>query len=78
VKAVDPHSEGLEPFFDEVPGVVVKLTAQFVTSEGSQIATSIHEKRCVGNIVFLGKPMQERRRGVSSAAAEHVDFEQEL
>ncbi len=46
-----------------------------MTSEGSQIAASIDEKRCLGDIVFLDESAQERRRGVSPAAAEHVDFE---
>ncbi|GAD51848.1 hypothetical protein MBEHAL_0608 [Halarchaeum acidiphilum MH1-52-1] len=31
--------------------------------EGSQIATSIDEKLCLGNIVFLGETVAERRRG---------------
>jgi hypothetical protein len=55
-----------------VPVVIVKMTAQTMTSEGSQIATSIDEKLCVGDIVVLGEPVKERRRGVSPAAAEHV------
>ncbi len=41
--------------------MIVKPTAQFVTREGSQIAASIDEKLCVGDIVFLGEPMQKRR-----------------
>jgi len=35
-----------------VPVVVVEMTAQFATGEGSQIATSIDEKLCLGSIVF--------------------------
>jgi hypothetical protein len=34
-----------------VPVVRGKMTAQLMTSEGSQIATSIDEKLCVGDIV---------------------------
>ena len=55
MKAVDPHGDGPEPFFDVISDLVVELTAQFVTSEGSQIATSIDEKLCIGNIVFFGE-----------------------
>jgi hypothetical protein len=49
-----------------------------VSSKGSQIAASINEKHCLGEIVFLGKLMQERRCGISPAAAEHVNFEQQF
>jgi len=61
VKAVDPHGHGLEPFFDVVPVGIVELTAQFVTSEGSQVATSIDEKLRLGDIVFLGETVEKRR-----------------
>ena len=47
-----------------------------MTRKGSQIAASIDEKLCVGEIVFLSEPMQKRRCGVGPVAAEHVDFEQ--
>jgi len=40
VEAVDSHGDGLEPLFDVVPSSIVEPTAQFVTCEGSQIATS--------------------------------------
>jgi len=53
MEAVDPHRHRLEPLFDVVPDLVVEPTAQFVTREGSQIATSIDEKLCVGDIVVL-------------------------
>jgi len=53
VEAVDSHGHSLEPFFDVVPLCVVELTAQFVASEGSQIATSIDKKLRVGDVVFL-------------------------
>ncbi len=46
-----------------------------MTSEDSQMAASIDEKLCLGDIVFRGESVQERRCGVSPAAAEHVDFE---
>jgi len=72
VKAVDPHGDCLEPLFDVVPVVIVKMTAQIMTSEDSQIATGIGEKVSVGDIVVLDEPVKERRRGVSPAAAEHV------
>jgi len=73
---VDSHSDGLRPLFDVVPSSVVVPTAQFVAREGRQIGTSIDEKPCVGQIVFLSEAMQERRCRVGPAAAEHVDFEQ--
>jgi hypothetical protein len=76
VKAVDSHGDGVKPLFDVVSLSIVELTAQLTTCEGSQIARSINEKLCVGNIVFLGESMQERRHGISPAAAEYVDFEQ--
>jgi len=44
-----------------VPVVIVELTAQTVTREDSQIATSIDEKLCVGDVVFLGETVEERR-----------------
>lgn len=44
VKAVNPHSNSLEPFSDVVPCSIVGLTAQFTASKGSQIAASINEK----------------------------------
>jgi len=75
VEAVDSHGHSLEPLFDVVPDSIVEPTAQIVTREGSQIADSIDEKRCLGNIVFLDESMQECRRGVGPAAAEHVNFE---
>jgi hypothetical protein len=59
-----------------VPGSIVESTAQFVTREGSQIATSIDEKLYVVEIVLLSGPMQERRRGIGPTAAEYVGFEQ--
>ena len=68
MKAVDPHGHGLEPFFDVVPVGIVELTAQFVTSEGSQVAASIDEKLRLGDIVFLGEAVEKRRRGTDPAA----------
>ncbi len=78
MEAVDPHCHSLEPFFDVVPFLVVELTVQFLPSKGSQIAAAIDEKLCFVDIVFLGEAVQKRRRGVSPAAAVHVDFEQQL
>jgi len=34
----------------------------------------MHEKLCIGDIVSLDGSMQERRHGISFAAAEHVDL----
>ena len=61
MKAVDPHSDRLEPLFDVVPVFVVGMTAHFVASEGSQIAAGIDEELRFGNVVFLGETMEKRR-----------------
>jgi hypothetical protein len=78
VEAVNSHGHSLEPRFDVVPVVVVEMTAQIVSIEGSQIPAAIDEKLCLIDVVFLGELMQECCRGVSPAAAEHIYFEQEL
>jgi len=44
MKAVNPHRDCLEPFFDVVPLAIVELTAQIMSKEGSQVATSIDQK----------------------------------
>ena len=72
VEEVNPHSHSLEPLFDVVPVVIVKMPTQIVTREGSQIATSIDEKLCVGDILSLGESTQERRRRGDPKATEHV------
>jgi len=56
-------------------GLRSRDVAQTVAREDSQIATSIDEKLCLGEIVFLGEAIEERRRGVSPVAAEHVNFD---
>ena len=53
VKAVNPHGDSSEPLFDVVPVAILELTARFSSREGSQIAASINEKRCVVEFVFL-------------------------
>ena len=75
MKVADPHDDGLVLRFAGVPVMIVKMTAHVVSSKGSQLATSIDDKLCVGDIVFLGESMKERRRGISPAAAEHIHFE---
>ena len=66
----------MKPLFDVVSLSIVELTAQLTTCKGSQIARSIDEKLCIGDIVFLSESVQKRRRGVGPAAAEYVNFEQ--
>jgi hypothetical protein len=61
-----------------VPIFVVKVIAQIVPREGSQIAVSIGENLRLGNIVFLAEAVEKRRSGVCPAAAVHVYFEQEF
>ena len=78
MKAVDSHRDGLKPLFDVVSVAIVELTAQLSAREGSQIAASIDEKLCFVDIVFLGKPVQKRRRGVGPAAAVDVDLQEKL
>lgn len=51
-----------EPLFDVVSGWIVEPTAQFVTGEGSQIATNIIEKLCLVKIMLFSESMQKRRR----------------
>jgi hypothetical protein len=60
VKAVDSHGDRVKLFVDVVSLSIVELTAQLTTYNGSQIARSIDEKLCVGDIVFLGEAMEER------------------
>ena len=57
VKEVNSHGHSLEPLFDVVPNPIVELTAQFVARNDRQIAATIDEKFCVGDIVFLGGSM---------------------
>ena len=64
MKAVDPHRDRLEPFFDVVPLTIVEPTAQLVSKQGSQVPTSVDEKLGIGDIVVLCESMQECRRGV--------------
>ena len=56
-----------------IPFFVVKLTAQIVSKEGSQIPTSINQKFDVRNVVFLGESVQERCHGIGPAAAVYVE-----
>ncbi len=44
-----------------IPVVVVEVTAQIVSSKGSQIPTSIREKLCLGDTMSLSETMQGRR-----------------
>ena len=74
VKAVGPHSHGLEPFFHVVPVGIIELTAQFVACEGSQVAASIDGKPRVGDIVFFGESVEKRRCGVGPAAAKDINL----
>lgn len=78
VKAVDPYRDDLKPLFDVVLLAVVELTAQSVSKESSQIATSINEKFGIEDVVFLSRSMEERRRGSGPIAAVHVDRQQQL
>jgi hypothetical protein len=78
MKAVDPHRDRLEPFFDVVPLAIFEPTAQIMSEEGSQVPASIDEKLGVGDVVFLRESMQKRRRGIGPAAADNVDIEQQL
>ncbi|ELY29274.1 hypothetical protein C500_11170 [Natrialba magadii ATCC 43099] len=74
MKTDNSHGDSLKQLFDGVSVAVVEVTAQVVTTEGSQVATSIDEN-LFANIVFLGKLMQKRRRRIGPAAAVHIDLE---
>jgi len=76
MKAVDSHRHRLERFFNVVPFGIVELTAQIVSKEGSQGATSIDQKLRLRNVVFLSETMEKRRRGIGPAAAVYVDLQQ--
>ena len=66
VKALDQHRNGLKPLFDVVASRVVELTAQLLTSQGSQIPAAVDEKLGICDLVFLGETMQERRHQKAS------------
>lgn len=68
IEAVGALFEGLKPFLDVVSVGIVKMTAQSKSGEGSRIAEAIHQKLRIGDIMFLGEAVDERRRGVSPAA----------
>jgi len=55
MKAVNPHRDCLEAFFEIVPFGIIELIAQIMSKEGSQVATSIDQKLSVRNVVFLGE-----------------------
>jgi hypothetical protein len=45
-----------------------------IVSKAGQIAASINEKHCIGDIMFLSESMEECRRGTDPAAAVNVGF----
>jgi co-chaperonin GroES (HSP10) len=51
----------LKPFLDVVSVRIVKVTAQSKSGEGSRIAEAIDEKLRLGDVVFLGEAVDERR-----------------
>ncbi|ELY55783.1 hypothetical protein C492_15026 [Natronococcus jeotgali DSM 18795] len=53
---------------------IVELTAQIVTTEGSQIAVVIDEKHRLREIEFLGESMEERNSWIGAASSEHCDI----
>jgi hypothetical protein len=77
VKAVDSYGDSLELSFDVVLVVAVEVTAQIVTRQGSQTATSVVKKLCLGDIVFPGEAMQEHRSGVILTDREANSYESE-
>jgi len=66
----------LRPLFDVISSGIVELTAQFVTSEGSQVSTSIGEKLRLGEVVFLRETVEKHRRGVCPVAAVEIDLQE--
>ena len=65
----------MEPFFDVVTVFVVEMTAEIVPSKSSQITHAVDEEFSVVELMNFSKSMEKRRRGVSPAAAVHVDVE---
>lgn len=72
-KAVDSHRDHLKPLLYVIALAVVELAAQLTASKGGQIAAGINEKHGVGDIVGLGKTMQERCRRIGSTTAVDID-----
>lgn len=75
MEAINPHFEGVKPFFDAVSVDIVELTAQPYSREGSQIAVAIDKNHCVGEVVFFGQFVQERSSWIGTSLSEHCDIE---
>jgi len=71
----ESYREGLKPCFDVVSVVVVEPPAETVAREGSQVAASIDEKHCLGDVVFLCESMEECRRRIGAAAVVDVSLQ---
>jgi len=56
-------------------GGIVELTAQIVSKECSQVASSIDQKPRLRSAVFLGQTMEECYRVIGPAAVIFVDFQ---
>jgi len=78
VEAADPHRYSLVPFFDMFPVGIVELTAQIVTSKGTQVAASIDERLRFGDVVFLGETVEKRRHRVSPVATVDIHLQKEF
>uniref|UniRef100_UPI000EF678B8 hypothetical protein n=1 Tax=Natronorubrum halophilum TaxID=1702106 RepID=UPI000EF678B8 len=77
METVNPHLEGLKPFFDQIPLDVVELIIQFQSGKGSQIFATIDEGHRVVEIAFLGQSIQERSGLTDALPSEYCDTENE-
>jgi hypothetical protein len=57
---------------------IVKVTAQFMASQDSQVSAAVDEKLGVVDVVFFRGSMEERCRGIGPAAAVDVHLQEEL
>ena len=76
VKAADPHCHGLKQLLDQITLSVVELSAQLTLGKSSQIPAGVDEKLGICDLVFGGESVEEHRRGIGPASAEHLDIEQ--
>jgi hypothetical protein len=52
---------------------MIEITVQ-PPHEGSLVSYPVDEKRHVWDILFICRPVKERRREVGAVAAVHIDF----
>lgn len=78
MEEINPHCEGLEPYFDVFSFGTIELAAQTMASEGSQVAYGISEKLGVSDVMFLGAALDAHYGRVGSAAAVDLNLREQL